>query len=258
MRIKNSLKNRIYDICSHSAVTLILISVLLFSLVACGKNRNIAVYTYELDDSGNAVITGLTENGATYSSLTIPSSIDGKTVTTIAAEAFRGNSIITKVTVSSGITEIRENAFFACSNLSSIEIPDTVEKIGSNAFTSTAWLNEELNKSDIVVAGNVLCASRNAKGDIKIADNVKSISSGAFYNNKDISSVTLPAGLISIDSYAFAGCSSLTNITLPEGLKSIGYGAFSDTGIKSITVPASVEEIGNEAFSGIAEVIKKN
>ena len=76
-------------------------------------------------------------------------------------------------------------------------------------------------------------------------------SNGAFYNNKNITSVTLPNTIEEIGSYAFENCSNLTSITIPASVTSIGNSAFSQCGsLTSITIPNSVTSIGSRAFYG--------
>jgi hypothetical protein len=54
----------------------------------------------------------------------------------------------------------------------------------------------------------------------------------------------------SIGNRAFWNCKNLTSVTLQEGLESIGEWCFGFTAIKEITIPKSVKNIGNYAFSG--------
>ena len=72
----------------------------------------------------------------------------------------------------------------------------------------------------------------------------------AFEGCSGLTSLTLPAGIISIGSYAFEDCSRLTSLTLPAGITEIGNGAFWDcSGLTSLTLPAGITEIGDFAFN---------
>lgn len=67
---------------------------------------------------------------------------------------------------------------------------------------------------------------------------------------RDITSITIPAGTTTIGKYAFCGCSGLTSVTIPNSVTSIGDGAFdSCIYLSSITIPNSVTSIGISAFS---------
>jgi len=80
---------------------------------------------------------------------------------------------------------------------------------------------------------------------------VTRIGNAAFENDENITSVTIPNGVISIGNDAFLGCDSLASITIPNSVTSIGVNAFLGcTSLASITIPNSVTSIGNTAFLG--------
>ena len=78
------------------------------------------------------------------------------------------------------------------------------------------------------------------------------IGSYAFHGCRELTSLTLPAGITSIGDHAFYGCSGLTSLTLPAGITSIGNHAFEDCrGLTSIYVYAEkVPRIDSNAFGG--------
>lgn len=108
------------------------------------------------------------------------------------------------------VTSIGDEAFFNCSNLTSVTIPNSVVSIGDGAF----WYCKGLK-------------------DITISDSITSISNSAFSLCERLESVTIPDSVTSIGSGAFEECTSLTNITIPNGVTSIGDSAFS--GCKILT-----------------------
>jgi len=87
---------------------------------------------------------------------------------------------------------------------------------------------------------------------------VKAIGTGAFSVSTSLTSITLPASLITIGLSAFTACAALTSITLPASLKEIGSGAFTAcSALTSITLPASLTTMGSNAFArcGLTSVI---
>ena len=70
----------------------------------------------------------------------IPVSIDGKKVTAIGPECFRGNANIKKIRIPEGITEIGDYAFEACSAATELSLPSTLKKISKGAFSGDAQL----------------------------------------------------------------------------------------------------------------------
>ena len=106
--------------------------------------------------------------------------------------------------------------------------------------------------SDFTVSNGVLTGYTGAGGAVTIPSDmgITAIGEGAFYNNWNMTSVTIPNSVTSIGNNAFGNCSILSSITIPNGVKSIGNDAFSNcTKITLITIPDSVTTIGDFAFS---------
>ena len=74
------------------------------------------------------------------------------------------------------------------------------------------------------------------------------IGEGAFKDNNNITSVTIPSAYTEIETEGFYNCSKLTKVTLNEGLKKIGTRAFRGTKLTDFKIPKSLEEIGTVAF----------
>ena len=142
-------------------------------------------------------------------------------------------------------TSIGEYAFSYCTNLTSIEIPNSVIWIGESAFSGC---------SNLI---SLKIPSRFIDSDIKKCSKLESLTvyggaipSDCFYNHPSLKSVTIEDAT-SIGGFAFAGCSSLTSVEISNSLTSIGNSAFSGcSGLTSIDIPNSVTSIGNGAFSG--------
>lgn len=98
------------------------------------KNTNIvATWTAIYTLSANS-ITGLTDYGKTLSVLNIPTNIEGNSVTSIGMSAFFRCSALTSVTIPDSVTSIGSSAFFECSGLTSVIIGNSVTTIGDYAF----------------------------------------------------------------------------------------------------------------------------
>ena len=125
------------------------------------------------------------------------------------------------------VTSIGNYAFWNCSVLTSVDIPDSVTSIGGFAFRGCSSLTE-----------------------VTIPDSVTSIGDSAFFRCSDLTSVVIPDSVTSIGNSAFSWCSDLTSVVIPDSVTSIGNGAFSDCiSLTSVDIPDSVTSIGNYAFS---------
>lgn len=205
--------------------------------IKCGES---AAITVTVTQAGGEVEQPVPRNEIRYTSS------DGKTVEpyigpgSVEHPFGEGISIVSNVyengrgiiTCDGDITTIGYAAFYECSNLTSIIIPDGVTDIGQSAFCG--------------------CSSMTS---INIPDGVTAIESNAFYNCSNLTSITIPDGVTSIGDMAFTNCANLKSITLPDSVTTIGYAAFSECiGLTSITLPDSVTDIGDGAFTACAGI----
>lgn len=80
---------------------------------------------------------------------------------------------------------------------------------------------------------------------------VSTVGANAFENDRELSSVTLPATVRTIEARAFAGCTALASFSLPDKLECIRSFAFSGcSGIERLYLGSSLREVGDSAFYG--------
>ena len=141
--------------------------------------------------------------------------------------------------VKEGTRIICNHAFFWCSSLSNIVVPNSVISIGDRAFSCCSSLSS-----------------------IVIPDSVTDIGNDAFSHCSSLSNIVIPDSVTSIGDYAFSGCSSLSNIVIPDSVISIGNGVFSGCLLlEYISIPKSVICLNKNPFSdwkGVLECLSPN
>ena len=144
------------------------------------------------------------------------------------------------------VTSIDGGAFYYCTGLTSVTIPDSVTSIGEYAFSGCTGLTKIIGSSSPASVVAKQCGSKSFE---VVITSGTSIGGSAFEGCSGLTSIIIPDSVTNIGSSAFSGCSGLMNITIPNSVTSIGNGAFRDcTGLTSITIPDSVTSIGNYAF----------
>ena len=147
--------------------------------------------------------------------------------TKIKSSAFWGCSSLTNITIPDSVTRIESGAFSGCFSLTSISIPDSVTRIEYDAFSGCKSLTS-----------------------ISIPDSVTKIEREAFKRCSSLTSISIPESVTKIESLTFDGCSSLTSISIPESVTEIEYGAFRGcSSLTSVTIPPSVKKIWGDGFS---------
>jgi hypothetical protein len=129
---------------------------------------------------------------------------------TVSKSTFSGMTSLEKVTISNNVSEIRENTFDGCGYLTTLNIPNSVRKIGNWAFAGIGITM------------------------LDIPNSVTSIGDYAFYGNV-LTTIDIPNSVTSIGDYAFA-CFDLSSLAFEDGAKSLSLGAY------AIWTPFSLKE----------------
>ena len=169
--------------------------------------------------------------------ITIPSEVNGYSVTAIAQAAFYDCWVLSNITIPQSVTTIGNSAFYQCLSLSSITIPQGVTSIGGGVFNDSGLTNV------VVEEGNGVYDSRNGCNAI-----INSSTNELILGCKN---TVIPDGVTSIGSYAFIRCTDKINYVIPNSVTSIGEGAFYWVALTDIIIPKSVTSIGENAFNGL-------
>ncbi len=216
-------------------------------------------WEYELDDGDN-VINLRCKTTSVTGSVTIPSTIDGKTVTSLAGNysysdgAFKDCAGLSGVTIPNTITKIGAGAFYNCTGLKNVTMPDSVTSIGQYAFYKCSGLTSVTFSKKLTSIGRDAFEGCTGLRSVTIPDSVTTIEESAFQECSGIKELTLSKNLSKISYDTFYKCTGLTSVKLPESVTTIEGeygGAFGKcTGLTKILIPDNVASIGDGAFQG--------
>ena len=149
-------------------------------------------------------------------------------------------------------TVIGCKAFYRCSGLRNLTIPDSVTSIGDEAFYDGNGLMRLTIPDSVTSIGAESFSRCSGLGSVTIPDSVTSIGAGAFWGCSGLTSVTIPQCVCdSRLSTVFRSCDSIKNVIISEGVTSVADDAFYNcSGLTSVTIPDSVVNIGDNAFKG--------
>lgn len=171
---------------------------------------------------------------------------------------FKNNATIVSVILPNSITYIAKEAFYCCTNLTTLAIPSSVTSIGAWAFsTCSKWTGEfklPSGLTDLGYGAFINCV--NLTGELNIPVGLANIEGSAFQGCSGLTGISFSEGLETIASYAFYGCEEITgSLNFPVSLKSIGYQAFSGClKLEGVEFKSDVEMV-NEVFSGCSGLV---
>lgn len=191
---------------------------------------------------------------------------------------FRGCDMLKRVILPEKLKEIPAYFFKECPNLTTLVIPNSVTKIGREAFSGSGISQITLSESLTTIEAMAFKESgltqitlpeslttieasafyKTKLETITIPKNVTKIPTDCFYQCENLTRAMFPNTLTTIDARAFRGCSNLTNIDIPTSLETIGVGAFGDCKNLKLTnqfrFPDSMKEIGEAAFENCTQL----
>ena len=179
-------------------------------------------------------------------------------VTSIGDRAFYKCTSLTSITIPESVTSIGYDAFSYCSSLTSITIPESVTSIGGNAFSDCSSLTSITIPENVKSFGGLYnCSSlTTVVWNAIICDYSDD---GYIFGNCPITSITFGENVKIIPNCICNGLNLLTSVTIPESVTSIGYNAFTGcSALTSVTIPESVTSIGGYAFYGCSSLTKTN
>lgn len=240
-----------------------------YTLNADGETISVAGLVPEGDEAYGNLIQSYHEE-----ILTMPESIDGKTVTAVASRAFEGDEFacmnlpasvttigksafqdceyLTTVNQSlsegaEGVSVIGKKAFKDCLSLKQTNISESVKEIGNYAFKGCLKIRS-IGFENLEILGEGVFAGCSNLSNVSLGENLTMIPEETFQDCIRLSNVQNTGLITEIGGYAFENCISMKDYAL-DGVKIIGKKAFFGcAGFEYVVVPETVEEIGKKAF----------
>jgi hypothetical protein len=180
-------------------------------------------------------------------------------LSSIGYQAFYRCSALTSIIIPNPVISIDGYAFEGCSGLTSIEIPNSVTSIGDYAFYYCNGL------TSVEIPSSVASLGTNSFGNCRILEQIMVDPSNAYFDSREncnaviktntnelvvgCKNTIIPNSVTSIGFCAFYCCQGLTSLEIPNSVISIGGYAFRYcTGLTSVTLGNSVTSIGHSAF----------
>ena len=180
--------------------------------------------------------------------IAVPAYVNGYRVTEIGFQAFLRCDRITKVNIPSGVKKIGYAAFYICSGLQSIDLPNTVTEVDISAFEGCGNVRR-LNLGTGLKKIGTAAFRMLSISDLVLPDSLEEIGTGVFQYCRNLTTIKFPAGMTEIPQQIFEYCSGLKHVNIPNGIKTIGAYAFFDCpNVKFVTVPESLKKIEYHAF----------
>ena len=163
---------------------------------------------------------------------------------------FRSCTSLVSINLPETIKKIGDQAFFRCTSLKNVTLPSNIRELGTDSFRYCFTFTEITIPSKLTTIGKSSFAQCVNVEKLTINNGVANIDNQAFYGCSKLYDISLPDSLSSIGESAFNGCVSITSIKLGDNIKTIGASAFFDcTGLSSVDFGNSVNDIQTAAFS---------
>lgn len=254
-------------------IRILLFTLLFVSILAIGCSVNAATaatettttstgdkvtWSYNLNSSDQITDLVCTNLDAITGVVTIPSTLDGKTVKTIGKNAFVNCVTITGVKFNSNIISIGDYAFAGCVSITSIDLSTSkITTIGTGAFngcTGMKTLNLGTSLAKISKEAFEGCSGLKT---VEMPNTVSYLGESAFENCSGINNLKISESLTILPEHCFKNCTGLTEVKIPESVTTIkgapsvvnGYGTFLGCKeLKKVLIPSNVSTIEEYAF----------
>lgn len=217
------------------------------------------LYRYQVNSDGTATVKEYLGN---ETDVVVPECLDGFPVTVIGEHAFNGQKQLRRVTLPDSIVEIQHMAFASCRELTQMNRPLKLAKVGGAAFnfcpvSLTPKGNQPMEEQDFKYVldenGDAEITGCHTYGDEVVFPATlrghKVTRIGGF-QNAQVKSVVICEGITSVTTFGFQGCTHLQQVRFPDSLKQIGGHGFAYCrALTEVRLPDNLIDIMDHAFT---------
>ncbi len=281
-------KNKSHSFIAAFVVVLLVFQTFMPGVIFAAQSSQAPQSSFDIsfNNDGTATITGYKEKyNQSYTSVVIPSEINGVKVTEIGDGAFSKAVFLQSIRIPDTIRRIGKESFYQCMSLKEVTIPGSVQKIDTLAFSFCKALERVYILFGVNSIGDGAFANCTSLSSVSISPSTTSIANKSFNDCKSVqiqaksdstagqykgsqnntTSAQLPAdspsaykysidedtGEVIIDEYVGECATPI----IPDKINymnvtKIGDGAFENEPITQITLPSTLRTIGSNAFAG--------
>ncbi|MDD3947258.1 MAG: leucine-rich repeat protein, partial [Clostridia bacterium] len=207
-----------------------------------------AAYTFTYTETSEGLtLTGYTGSG---DAVVIPETIGGKPVIALSDSLFTNNTSIKTVQIPKTVNMIGSYASYSTFNGCASLTAFTVDAANDYYFSDNGVLYSKINGVPCTL---MYYPAKKTSTSYSIKNGTQYIGAKAGYNNDYIQTLSFPSSLLQIGISAFENCSGLTNVNIPTNINYVGYRSFADTNVTAagLTIDGTaIFSLGTDAFFG--------
>ena len=178
-------------------------------------------WKYELNESNQITNLKCTNVSELSGKITIPDTIDNKTVISIGNNAFNSASSITEVTIPKTVTEIEYGAFENCKNLNKVDLGN-ITTLSFEIFKGCTNLTEITIPKTLKYGSGTPCLDNPNITKINLEEGLTIVPKNLCANT-GITEITIPSSVTEIEYDAFKDCKNLKKITILDNVNKMGF-----------------------------------
>ena len=213
-------------------------------LLALATLANVSAAVKDTFEIGDLTYTVLTENGTT-----------GTVSVKATSTEITGKVIIPERVSNNGkdytVTQVADKAFWHCTQMTSVKIPESVYYVGSFGFNDCASLDSLVfPNDDLTFSAWYVCSGCKSLKYVRLPANLQKLGYEMFSECENLESIHIPESCTNWSTYSFFRCYKLKNVNIPYGVKTIGQAAFYECyELEDLKIPSTVTSIEKQAFT---------